>query len=229
MSASTELSLIAAFVGGLLTSTSPCALAAVPVAVGFVGGQSCSPRRAWLLSSGFVMGMTIALTLLGLVAAQIGTLMGTLPGIWTALAGGFVMMLGAWMLWGTHTGWTLPMAWQHHLRTSGLWGAVILGGMMGTVMSPCATPALAAALAVAGAGSLNEGSVWYGAALLSAYGLGHSVLLLVAGALPSVAARWVQHLSPAQHWMPGQRFFASLLVVTGLWWMLQPLNVWVLG
>ena len=37
--------LAAAFVGGVLTSASPCVLAAVPVAVGFVGGQAMTPRR----------------------------------------------------------------------------------------------------------------------------------------------------------------------------------------
>jgi cytochrome c biogenesis protein CcdA len=38
--------LAAAFLGGVLTSASPCVLAAVPVAVGFVGGQGGSARRA---------------------------------------------------------------------------------------------------------------------------------------------------------------------------------------
>ena len=44
-----EEGLIAAFLGGLLTSASPCVLAAVPVVVGFVGGQALSPQRAWSL------------------------------------------------------------------------------------------------------------------------------------------------------------------------------------
>ena len=38
--------LMAAFIGGVLTSASPCVLTAVPVAVGYVGGQAASPRRA---------------------------------------------------------------------------------------------------------------------------------------------------------------------------------------
>lgn len=38
--------LLAALVGGVLTSASPCVLAAVPVAVGYVGGQALTPRRA---------------------------------------------------------------------------------------------------------------------------------------------------------------------------------------
>jgi cytochrome c biogenesis protein CcdA len=51
-------SLVAALLGGLVTSAAPCVLAAVPVAVGYVGGQATTPRHAvrgrcpWPLSSG---------------------------------------------------------------------------------------------------------------------------------------------------------------------------------
>lgn len=38
--------LLAALAGGVLTSASPCVLVAVPVAVGYVGGQAVTPRRA---------------------------------------------------------------------------------------------------------------------------------------------------------------------------------------
>lgn len=74
--------LAAAFAGGVLTSASPCVLAAVPVAVGFVGGQANSPRRAWALSLAFVAGMNIALLMMGLAAARLGLMMGMLPGPW---------------------------------------------------------------------------------------------------------------------------------------------------
>ena len=70
--------LAAALFGGLLTSASPCTLAAVPVAVGYVGGQAASPRRAWALSLGFVAGMNLALLALGLAAARLGLLLGAL-------------------------------------------------------------------------------------------------------------------------------------------------------
>ncbi len=57
---------------------------------------------------------------------------------------------------------------------------------------------LAAALSIAGTGSLLGSSVWLGAAMLLAYGLGHSVLPLAAGVVPSavqlalgrVATQW---------------------------------------
>lgn len=215
--------LVAAFVGGVLTSASPCVLAAVPVAVGYVGGQAVTPRRAWALALAFVLGMNAALVAMGLLAARLGLLLGTLPGPWSVAVGVLVIVAALW-LWRSQAaacGIHLPAALQHRLARSGLWGAVVLGALIGTVMSPCATPALAAALALAGSGTAFGASMWWGAALLLAYGIGHSVLLLAAGAMPGTASALVRRFASAQAWLPGRRSFALLLAAAGCWWVWQ--------
>jgi cytochrome c biogenesis protein CcdA len=215
--------LAAAFVGGVLTSASPCVLAAVPVAVGYVGGQGGGARRAWVMSGAFVLGTTLALTVLGMAAARLGTLMGVLPGAWSAAVGVLVAALGVWLWLSRENSFRLGLspALQRRLAGAGVPGALLLGGLLGTVMSPCATPALAAALALAGSGALGDGSTWQGAALLAAYGLGHSALLLVAGALPATAQDLLRRIEPLQAWLPGRRLFGALLVATGGWWVWQ--------
>lgn len=217
--------LLAALVGGVLTSASPCVLVAVPVAVGFVGGQSVPPRRAWVLALAFVAGMNAALLVLGLMAARLGMLLGTLPGPWSIGVGVFVVAAAVW-LWRSEAaacGLQLPQAMQQRLARSGLWGALLLGALIGTVMSPCATPALAAALALAGSGSVLGESMSWGAGMLLAYGIGHSVLLLAAGAMPGAAAALMQRFASAQRWLPGRRSFALLLGAAGVWWVAQGL------
>ena len=219
--------LAAAFVGGVLTSASPCVLAAVPVAVGFVGGRALSPRRAWTPALAFVAGMNAALLAMGLLAARLGLLLGTLPGPWSVAVGALVIGAAAW-LWRTQAaacGIRLPAALELRLARSGLWGAVVLGALIGTVMSPCATPALAAALALAGSGSAFGASMWWGATLLLAYGIGHSALLLAAGAMPGAAGALMQRFASAQAWLPGRRSFAALLAAAGAWWIAQGLGV----
>lgn len=213
--------LIAALVGGVLTSASPCALAALPVAVGFVGGKGQRPRDAWGLSLAFVAGMNITLVIMGLAAARLGLLMGTLPGPWLATVGIVVAGLGVWIGWGRGAYCTtgLPASWQARLHQSGPWGAALLGALLGTVMSPCATPALAAALTFAGSGALLGQSTLWGAAMLLAYGLGHSVLLLLAGVMPSFSTGLIRKASKFQRWIPGRRFFGSLTFMAGLYWM----------
>lgn len=217
--------LAAAFVGGVLTSASPCVLATVPVAVGYVGGQAVTPRRAWILALAFVAGMNIALLVMGLLAARLGLLLGALPGPWSVAVGLIVIAAAAW-LWRSQAaacGIRLPAALELRLAQSGLWGAVVLGALIGTLMSPCATPALAAALALAGSGSAFGASMWWGTALLLAYGIGHSALLLVAGAVPTAATAMMQRFAMAQSWLPGRRAFAVLLAAAGLWWVAQGL------
>lgn len=198
-------------------------LVAVPVAVGYVGGQATAPRRAWTLALAFVAGMNLALLAMGLLAARLGLLLGTLPGPWSITVGLLVIAAAGW-LWrapAATCGWRLPAAWQQGLARSGAWGALLLGALIGTVMSPCATPALAAALALAGSGAAFGSSMWWGAALLLAYGVGHSALLLVAGAMPGAATSMIRRVDALQRWLPGQRSFAMLLALAGLWWVLQ--------
>lgn len=218
--------LLAALLSGVLTSASPCVLAAVPVAVGFVGGQADRPQRAWALALAFVAGMNLALLVMGLLAARLGLLMGALPGPWLVLVGALVIAVAArmWRSRASSCGMTLPHALQQRLVRSGLWGAVVLGALIGTVMSPCATPALAAALTIAGSGAALGTSMAWGAALLLAYGLGHSVLLLLAGAMPSMASMLMRRFSRWEAWLPGRRTFALLLLLAGVWWMGQGLG-----
>ena len=219
--------LAAALVGGVLTSVSPCVLAAAPVAVGYVGGQAASPRRAWALALAFVAGMNAALLVAGLLAARLGLLLGALPGPWFVTVGALVIAAAVW-LWRAapaQCAIRLPAGVEQRLARSGLWGAVVLGALIGTVMSPCATPALVAALALAGAGSAFGASMWWGAALLLAYGIGHSLLLMVAGAMPSAATALVRRFSVWQDWLPGRRSFALVLAMSGAWWVAQGLGM----
>lgn len=55
-----------------------------------------------------------------------------------------------------------------------------------------------------------------GAAMLLAYGPGHSVLLLVAGITPTYVQTLVGRLGRFERWLPGQRTFAGILVIAGL-------------
>lgn len=218
--------LLAAFAGGLLTSVSPCVLAAVPVAIGYVGGQARTPMRAWSLSFAFVAGVTLVLVLLGLLAARLGILMGTLSGPWSLAVGTAVIAAGLYRWFAAPApGCQLPTAWRNRLAGAGVWGAFVLGALISTALSPCATPALAAALAVAGTGAAFGESMWWGAALLLAYAVGHGVLLFVAGGLPSGAGLLLAHSSRLETWLPGRRFFAGLLVLAGLWWVLNGLEL----
>jgi hypothetical protein len=96
--------------------------------------------------------------------------------------------------------------------------AARLGLLLGALPGPWS---IAAALALAGSGALYGASMAWGAALLLAYGLGHSALLLVAGAMPSAASAMATRFAPWQAWIPGRRAFSALMLAAGLWWIAQ--------
>jgi cytochrome c-type biogenesis protein len=61
----------------------------------------------------------------------------------------------------------------------------------------------------------------WGAALLLAYGLGHSSLLFLAGAMPGAATVMIDRLSRWDAWIPGRRTFAAVMLMAGTWWVAQ--------
>jgi cytochrome c biogenesis protein CcdA len=175
------------FLGGLLTSANPCVLVAAPLVVGFTGGTEEGRHHPLVLSGVFVLGLASAFTVLGLVAALTGSLLGAVGWGWKALAG--LMLLGiALNLLGLYA---LPSPSQGLLKRfkgAGLLGAFVLGGLTGTLSAPCATPALAAVLTIV---ALQKRILW-GGALLFAYALGHVLLLFLAGASSGWASRYAQ-------------------------------------
>ena len=216
---------LAGFAGGLLTSGSPCVLAAVPVAVGYVGGQARTPMRAWSLSLAFVAGVTLVLVLLGLFAARLGILMGTLSGPWSLAVGTVVIAAGLYMWFAAPAaGWQLPTIWRNRLAGGGVWGAFVLGALISTVLSPCATPALAAALAVAGTGAAFGESMWRPCAAACLCPRARSPA--ICGRRPAVGHRPVfGPLPPPEGLATGSTVLSALLVLAGLWWVLNGLEL----
>lgn len=168
---------LAVFVGGLLTAANPCVIATIPLLMAYVGAREdvSSWRRATALSGAFVSGLSLAFAAMGVVAALAGQMLGDVGRIWD------YGILVVCLLMGAHLTGLLELPMPNVKMTPrwrGVPGAVGLGALFGLVSTPCATPILVVVLAyVAG----SEASVAYGALLLLAYALGHSVLILVAG------------------------------------------------
>ncbi len=174
---------LAVFAGGVLTAANPCVLATIPLLMAYVGGRedARSFRRGLALSLAFVTGLSLAFALLGVIAALAGRMLGDVGGFWD-----YAILLVC-LLMGAHLTGLLEVPMPSVSitpRWKGVPGAVALGGLFGVVSTPCATPILVVVLAyIAGTGA----SVPYGALLLVVYALGHSVLILAAGASAALA------------------------------------------
>jgi cytochrome c-type biogenesis protein len=188
--------LLLVFLSGVVSSASPCVLAAVPLVIATVGGGATTRGRALTLSLAFVAGLALCFTALGAVAALTGTLIGDVSWLWKTLLAVVLIAMGLHLAGLVQL--PLPQFDGKRFRGAGLAGAFGLGALTGTLSSPCATPILVVVLSLVA----FERKVLWGTTLLAAYSLGHVVLFLAAGTasgfvaayLGSRAAVWAQRI-----------------------------------
>ena len=175
-----------ALLAGMLTSLMPCSLASIPLVIGFVGSGSAQhqdKRRPLKLSLTFALGLTLTFTILGVVAATAGVLMGSAQR-WWYLVLGVLMVLMALQTWELFE--FIPSSYLiAKTEKRGYAGAFIAGILGGLFSSPCATPVLIALLAMVA----GQGNLAWGVLLLLMYSAGHSALAVAAGTSAGFAKR----------------------------------------
>ena len=181
-----SVSLLAAFVAGLLSFVSPCVLPLIPGYLSFVsgvtldemrgsgGGAAARPapgarRKTLIASLAFVAGFSLVFITLGASATAIGALVMQRLTLLGKIAGVVII------IFGLHTMGVLKIGWlytEKRIQTSqkpaGVLGAMVVGVAFAFGWTPCIGPILAAILAIAAA----QDSVGQGVRLLAAYSLG---------------------------------------------------------
>ena len=166
------------FLGGIVSSASPCVLAMIPLIIGFVGGYAeGSQKKAMLYSLMFVLGLTITFTILGLIAGVIGRLFGDVGTFWYYILPPVVILLGLYLLFANRLNLNIGLSQRFMPKRKALLGAFLIGLFFGIIASPCATPVLGAVLTYAA----TRQDIFYSGGLLLSYALGHWVLVFGAG------------------------------------------------
>ena len=160
----------------------------IPLMMAFVGAYqgTSGARKAFSFSLLFVVGLTITFTLLGLVAAVMGRLLGDVGRFWPYLVAAVCFIMGLHLMGIWNFDLPLPQAWKP--KQAGPWGAFLLGLLFGVVSTPCATPILAVLLVYIA----SKGNLAYGGLLLFLYALGHCALILIAGTSMGLAKRLIE-------------------------------------
>lgn len=204
------LMLALVLLGGLVSSASPCVLAAVPLVVAAIGGQARTQWDSLKLSLAFALGMALCFTALGALAALTTSLMGDIGWGWKMVLGLILVVMGAQMAGFIHL--RLPQMDGTRFRSAGLFGAFALGALTGTLSAPCATPMLVVVLSLVA----FQKKVAFGILLLLAYALGHVVLLFLAGAFSGFASAYLRGKgAKVGQWL--HRAFGAVMVLLGLW------------
>lgn len=201
-------------VAGSLTTLSPCVFPILPLVI---GGAVQSNRLAPVAMG---VGMATSFALIGIVLGALGPALGIdsesvrLFGAWLLISFGLVMLIPA--LNQRFTQWMLPIASSANAASAkldggSLRGALLLGGVLGLVWSPCSGPLLASALTLVA----SEGGAIHGGTILGLFGIG--------AAIPLVAVAYASRkgFSTTRGWVLARidgikKAFGLLILLTGI-------------
>jgi thiol:disulfide interchange protein DsbD len=215
------LVVMASFFGfGLLLAFTPCVLPMIPILSGIIAGQgaAATPRRSFLLSLTYVLGMALTYTAAGAAFAAAGQQAQAFfqqPWIIISFAALFVVL--ALAMFGLFD-LKIPAALETRLaaasgrQKSGTFvGTAIMGALSALVVTACVAPPMVAALAVIG----QTGDVLRGSLALFAMGVGMGAPLLLVGV---AGGRFLPH---AGVWMTTVKALFGVLFLAVAVWMLE--------
>jgi thiol:disulfide interchange protein DsbD len=208
------LAVLLAYLGGILSSLTPCVYPMIPITIGVVGGVGPARRRwqeIWIRGAVYVAGMAIIYSFLGVLAGLTGKVFGTLtntPG-WYIGLGAIITLAALTML--DIIPFDPMMMWEGFKRKIGIQpkvvahshhshghpmsmlGAFGLGASSGFIAAPCTTPVLTTILAYIA----KTQSIGLGLALMLAFSVGLGTILLIVAAFAGA----IQSLPRSGQWM----------------------------
>lgn len=198
-----------ALFAGVIASLNPCCVVLYPSAVAVCCGVNAADGSAkgksqtFKNSAALVLGVAVAMTTLGAVAALAGHIVNQLgSGVRYAVAV-VPLVMGLHLL-----GWVRLPIKSLDLRAirNGSFGA---GVLLALALTPCGTPVLASVLSYVA----YKGSIAYGAVLLLLYGIGWGVPIVLVG---TAAGQLMGKLEKAGYGLWTERISGTALLALGL-------------
>ncbi|MFO7589311.1 MAG: cytochrome c biogenesis protein CcdA [Acidimicrobiia bacterium] len=187
--ATSDLYILTAFGGGVISFLSPCVLPIVPGYLSLVSGltlgeieagSSKALRRIAVNTGLFVLGFTVVFVLLGLATTAAGNALFENQSTLTRITGAIVLLMALYLAGSqllTAPGLYREFRFQPHLERLGPVAAPVAGVAFGLGWTPCIGPILATVLNFAAQGQ----DLGRAAVLLSAYSLGLGLSFLAVG------------------------------------------------
>ncbi len=173
---------LASFLGGLISSISPCSLSMLPLIIGYIGGYSdAKPMRTLLQMIIFVIGSGLVFAIIGGICAFTGKMFVGNP-YFALIVASVVMIMGLKILGVID--FDLPVIIkeipQNKVNNDFLY-PLILGAVFALIGTPCSTPILASIMAFASMSAKISQAV----VMLFLFSIGQGLILVIAGFLTS--------------------------------------------
>jgi thiol:disulfide interchange protein DsbD len=204
---SLPLLMLTVFIAGLALNLTPCVYPIIPITVGFFAQQAKEGKGgSFGLALVYVLGMSVTYSTLGVIAALTGRLfgaalqnpvvVGVIVAVMLALA---ASMFGLWEL--RVPGWAMRASGGR----GGLFGALLMGLVVGFVAAPCIGPFVLGLLTYVG----QQGSPLLGFVLFFTLAMGLGLPYLLLGTFTGA----VNKLPASGAWMIGVRKVFGVLLI----------------
>jgi cytochrome c-type biogenesis protein len=210
------------FVWGMVSVVfSPCQMASIPLIVAYVGGQqqTLKPSQAGYYSVAFTLGLFITITLVGIICALLGRMLGDVGNYWQIPVGLVLLWVALGMLGVEKC--SMSGSLLYRLNVSGLFGAFILGLSYGILSGSCTFGFIAPILAII----TIQQKVATGILFILLFAVGHCLPVVMAGS--STAA--VKRLLENNAWQGAGTWFrkgaGAMIGALGIYFMANPFFV----
>ena len=179
------LVLLLCFLGGVVSSLSPCGIGMLPIVVSYIGAspeQKISKSALQIIF--FILGLSVTLTIIGVIAALTGQVFGAGKRVYFVLIlTSLILIFGLNLVGVIEINFPVlvkkfPQSENHNAITY----PFLLGLIFAFASTPCSTPILAGIMAVA---SISANIV-YAALMLFLFSVGQGMIILFAGLFTSV-------------------------------------------
>ncbi len=211
---------LAAYLGGLLVSFTPCVYPVMPLVIAYISARGSRSRLyGFLLSLTYVLGLSLTYAVLGGISALTGRLFGTIQSsFWVAfLVANVCILMGLAML-DVFTiqiripGFaTSPQTGDMHKSVI---GSFLVGITSGLLIGPCSAPVFSVLLAYVA----TRQNLFFGMSLLFVFALGMGTLLVAIGSFAGLMAS----LPKSGMWMVRIKHGCGwILIATGEYFLIQ--------
>jgi thiol:disulfide interchange protein DsbD len=211
------------FIGGFLTSLTPCVFPMIPITISIIGARSSKNKksRSFALSLAYVLGIAFTYSTLGVVAASTGAVFGSaLANIYVASSVAlvfFIMSLSMFGLFDIQVPQKLRNRFGNTATGTGFTGAFVTGLFSGIVASPCIGPVLVSILTYVA----KTAEIFLGFALLFTFALGMGLIFIVLGTFTGLLAR----LPKSGAWLNSTKYiFGTILLLMSFYYALPVFN-----
>ncbi len=215
---SLPLLLVGVFLAGLALNLTPCVFPLIPITVGFFSQQTGNARRSTFpLALAYVLGIAVTYSVLGVLAALSGAIFG--GALQSPLVVGVIVVVLLALATSMFGLWELRVpGWAQRLSGSGrtgVFGALVMGLVMGFVAAPCVGPFVVGLLTYVG----QRGDPLFGFVLFFTLALGLGLPYLILGTFTGTVSR----LPTSGMWMVGVRQVFGVILIAMAAYFAAPL------